>query len=178
MRALRTATTGALTGCALLGCAICALTGCATPRPDAQSVAPEDIAPADPVALSPRGERYMKNLFLYLCAEDYLVHPGPDGPPLPVRAEARAKRHERMLSCMREVIAEYTRLPEIKMMTWNGRDYSMSPTEMEAIARFGGPFLEDYVTDLLEREQQREDGTSTTTASSAADPDPDRERIR
>lgn len=128
--------------------------GCATASEPASA---PGKAPADaPVVLSDDGKRYLKDVYLYRCANEYIPYPHGEGPPVPARTDEEwSEREEALTTCRRDVAREYTALETVRALTWNGTDHAMSEAEMQGIARYGDAFLQEYVNDLLEAEMRR-----------------------
>jgi len=124
------------------------------------SDAAEAEAGDGPVALGDEGRHYLRSIFLFRCAGDYLPYPDGSGPPVPDRTEREwAEREAELDRCLADVLDEYTRLETIRTMTWNGSEHVLSEPQMEAIARSGDAFLESYVEGLLRGERRREGST-------------------
>lgn len=137
---------------AALGLASCA-TGPGADAPPVDAPPPTE----EPIVLSPEGERYLRNMFIFACAREYVPFDDGEGPPLPTRTAAeRAKREQELLGCMTEVSEEYTQLETIHQMTWNGSTHVMGNGEMQGIVRDGPAYLDEYVRMLVAAEQTRE----------------------
>jgi len=130
-------------------------TGCCTAAPQAEAVATQ--ASPDAIALTDDGKRYLKYVYQIECAEDYLIYPDGEGPPVPERTPSEWQEREAELTrCLEErVLGQYTNLEMVRTMMWDGEKYEMSNGAMTAIVRFGDEFLDGYVSELLEGERQR-----------------------
>ncbi len=139
----------ALAGSAALGCAS---------APDAKlSSGQAPPEPARAAVFSAHGERYVENLFLFLCAPEhvpYAVTVG-EGSSEPQRSPAEWQDREQELSaCSERVAQRFTTLDAVRSLTWNGSSHSMSEAEMRGIARYGAERLDELATDLLELERE------------------------
>lgn len=131
--------------------------GCASVS--VRAPAPEtEVESSEPSILSSdKGERYLKDVFLFGCAPEYLLYPEESGPPIPVRTESERKaREQELTACLEEVVEKYTRPDMVRMMTWNGTQHVMSEAERKGIVRYGEAFLNEYLTNLLQSERLRE----------------------
>jgi hypothetical protein len=128
---------------------------CTTPQAQTAASGGEEHPHAS--VLSEDGERYLTNAYLFACAPEYVPYPDGQGPPIPVRTDAeRREREAELTACLREVVAQYTTLENLRRATSTGNRQSMSDAEMKGIVQYGSAFLDDYVKRLLERERQRE----------------------
>ncbi len=148
----RTKRIGALT----LALVVSATLGCATapdaPRSDGQ--VPQ--VPSSAAVFSAHGERYVENLFLFLCAPEHVPYPVGQGPSGPQRSQAEWQdREEELSACSERVAQRFTTLDAVRSLTWNGTGYSMSEAEMRGIARHGAAHLDEVATDLLRLEREK-----------------------
>ncbi len=133
------------------------LASCATgPGADAP---PVDAPPPtqEPIVLSSDGKRYLRNMFIYACAREYVPYGEGEGPPRPSRTDAeRASREQELQRCKADVAAQYTQLETVRRMTWTGKEHAMGDGEMQGIVRDGAAYLDDYVGQLVIAERSRE----------------------
>lgn len=132
----------------LLACSGCTSTAVAPVQPKQSAELP--------VEFSDDGKIYLKNVYRFICASEYLPYPDGEGPEVPPRTASEWSQRERELNACREEVAErYTALETVRMMTWNGTEHTMSDAEMRGIVRHGEDFLREYLDDLLEAERLR-----------------------
>lgn len=161
-----------------------AAAGCATPPPTkapsrAQEPAPavsEGPPPGESGTLDERGKRYLTNAYLFTCAPEYVPYPEGQGPPVPVRSDAKWREREQELqTCMQEVAQKYAKLETVRAMTFNGKTQTMSESEMRDVVAQGPAFLARYTADLLRGERRRErfsDAVADSTDASDAGASP------
>lgn len=137
----------------------CGMAGCVSAPPPSEPAQEADAAEssdASPASLSDKGRRYLEDVFLYSCAEEYLPYEDGDGPPVEPRSEREwAERENDLAQCRDDVVEEYVSLDKIRIMTWDGTTHSMKPAEMEGIVQLGPEFLTDYVEAMLQAERRR-----------------------
>jgi len=114
-------------------------------------------ASAGPATLTEDAKSYLRYGFQVECAEDYLVYPDGEGPPVPNRSESEwSEREAELRGCLEEkVLGRHTSLERVQVMMWNGKDYTMSQGAMRTIVRDGDAYLDDYVDSLIAGERRR-----------------------
>ena len=144
--------------------------GCAGAQVRAKEKTPDVSAPPPQIVLTEDGERYLKNVYQFECANEYIPFADGEGPPVGPRTDAeRRAREAELQECLRNRVAGvYTKPDTVDFMTWNGRSHSLSEVERKAIAQFGDAYLTKYVNGLIEREKRLESGASSAAVQGAA----------
>ena len=107
--------------------------------------------------LASDGKRYLRNMFIFTCAKEYVPYEDGEGPPIATRTDAeRAARQQELERCLADVAEQYTKLDTVRQMTWNGKAHAMGEGEMQGIVRDGAAYLDEYVQQLLAGERSRE----------------------
>jgi hypothetical protein len=91
------------------------------------------------IGLSEEAERALQNLYLFECAQGYLVRPEEGFGPA-----------EEKLACLEKVEQDDLDLAAVRTLSSTGSGYSLTEAEMEAMVRDGPAYLEDYVRKLLQ----------------------------
>ncbi len=121
---------------------------------------------------SAAGKRYLETVLVYNCARDYVGYEvgGAELPPVQAgRTETLAQREQELTECAQRVAKEKTQPEVVKTLTWNGSSHDLSAAEIQGVAQFGGDYVSEVLSRLIESERRRESMPPTPVARSEED---------